>query len=153
MVSLLSFFTGKRKSRRAPSPPSSTTPHAQTSQTSRPRPASRFLSLRQKKNPGRPADIATRRASTEGQLQRKRSGTRKKSSSIDLPRLALGWEADGATQETLGLELVGKPPQLTEAEKRLVQEQRWDVPTATTAVRLFGDGLKTTGRSERFLVF
>ena len=148
----MSFFTGKRKSRRAPSPPAATTSTARGSSPTRNRPASRFLSLRHRKSTRRPADIATRRASTETQLVRNRSATKKKGSNRDLPRLALGWEEETATSDSLGLEGVGKPPRLTNEEKEVVLAHRWDLSQMTTAIILFGGALKATGTSERFLI-
>lgn len=152
MVSLLSFFTGKRKSRRAPSPPASAPPtaNARSSSPARTKPAGRFLSLRQKSTPGRPADISTRRAGTEVKVQRKRSGAKKKNSNSDLPRLALGWEADSTPTATLGLEGVGQPPRLTEEEKEVVLNRQWDEPEMISALQVFGKAIKDIGRSKRW---
>ncbi len=149
MVSLLSFFTGKKKSRRAPSPPptnghSASTVNGSTSPKAR---TSRFLSLRHKGS-GRPApyDLSNRRASSE--VARKRS-QRKKDGTSELPRLALGWEtANGslAARSSLGLEGVGLPPRLTDEEKSYLEKRKFSLDEAAQGWKHFGEALKTIGR-------
>ena len=150
MVSLLSFFTGKKKSRRAPSPP----PQGGQSvngTNGRPSPktrATRFASMKQKSSArSAPYDLPTRRASSE--LARKRS-ERKKNATSELPRLALGWElTNGETgPSTLGLEGVGLPARLDDKERQVLQQRLFSTDEVIQGWKIFGKALKESGKSE-----
>ena len=153
MVSLLSFFTGKKKSRRAPSPPPpaghSANSSAGPSSPNRAR-TSRFLSLRHKASGRRPPHgVSSRRASSE--VARKRS-QRKKEAEADLPRLALNWETaqDGQRgRSSLGLEGMGKPPRLERGELAVLDDQQFGWNEVVQGWKCFGKAFRDTGRSER----
>ena len=164
MVSLSSLFSSKKKARRAPSPPrdpaltntnaTTTTTTEPTRQTSRPssptrsRQTARPLSLRSKTNP-KPYDNALRRASSE--LSRRRSkGQDSKSGTTELP--TLGWVLPGVNAQSreadsLGLEGMGRPPQLKESEVLALQRQRYTPEEVGQAWRWFGQALRETGGS------
>ena len=150
MVSLLSLFTGKKKSRRAPSPPPSGA-LTSASHTANGSPAAsrklggRFLSLRHKPTPGRPADVSSRRASSD--ITRKKSN--KRASKDGLPKLALGWELGSTTGDILGLQGVGRPPRLNSEEQKVLDGIRWSLDEVAKGWNCFGQALMDVGESVR----
>lgn len=153
MVSLLSFFTGKKKSLRLPPSPTNPTNGALTSspstgQTPPRHRQPRFLSLRHRKSSkDRPVAPTPRRASTEAA---RKSSPKAKSPGSELPRLALGWEStdDGTVgRSSLGLEGVGRPPRLAENERKLLDRYGYGYDGVMQGWKWFGKALRDTGRS------
>jgi len=148
MVSLLSFFSGKRKSRRAPSsPPADALDPGKQTANDRPSPprkaGGRFLSLRRKPTPRRPADIASRRASSD--ITRRKST--KRASKDGLPKLALGWEHGSTTGDILGLEGLGRPPRLKVEEQEVLDGIRWSLDDVAKGWDRIGQALMDIGES------
>ncbi|ODO05167.1 hypothetical protein L198_01855 [Cryptococcus wingfieldii CBS 7118] len=148
MVSILSFFSGKKKPKgHTARPPSPTSPARDTPE----RPAARFLSLRQKATTN-PHGTSSRRASSE--LSRKRSQLQSGGSSppIQLPKLDLGLEVSalGSPGDTaLDIGSMGRPPNLKQEERDMLRELRWDVGEVKLAWEWFGSALKATGLDTR----
>lgn len=91
--------------------------------------------------------ITARRASTEA--ARKRS-PKAKSPTSELPRLALGWEKDvdgDLPRDSLGLEGVGRPPRLNEAEREVLDKHGYGFDGVMQGWKWFGKALRDTGGS------
>ncbi|ODN81823.1 hypothetical protein L202_02187 [Cryptococcus amylolentus CBS 6039] len=148
MVSIFSFFSGKKKPKgNTARPPSPTSPARDTPE----RPAARFLSLRQKAT-ANPHGTSSPRASSELSRKRSRRQSGRSSPPIQLPKLDLGLEVSalGSPGDTaLDIGSLGRPPNLKQEERDLLRELRWDVGEVKLAWEWFGSALKATGLDTR----
>ena len=162
MVSIFTWFTGKkkRKSTSRPTSPSAATT-AFTSRRTRPasparqKSANRFLSLR-----GKYARLydAQRRSSAENRSGKSLGVTAKNKEQDEAapqlaPQLTLGWEGRASGTESngldglLGLDGVGRPPKLKDAEVHIVRSQRWSCEEVMQGWKWFGRRLRDLGEA------
>jgi hypothetical protein len=169
MVNIFSFFTGKKKSKRAswsnaPTQTSAALVGASSATSSASTPAqqtvrrqkSRFLSLRTRSSSKMiesPQD-ALQRQSSIGSLRRKAS--RRSTLSTTLPKF--GFENDegrivdddsgeqmGGSGSTLGLEHLAGPPKLKDAEVAVIYAVQLSIDEVKECWSLFGKALRDTG--------
>ena len=148
MVSFFALFTGKKRRKTTARPPSPNpdTPRrsARPSSPTRQRSSTRFLSLRSRNS--KPYELQRRQSA---EAKRRRSlGTAIARPDEEAPRLTLGWEGRARTtglqskEGFLGLDAVGRPPKLSQAEVKTVREQRWSCEEVMQGWKWFGASLR-----------
>jgi len=148
MVSFFSLFLEKRPDKAAPSSESPTLDRENDAGPStlpiRPRPASRFLSLRSRSS-SRPYDLASHRTDTDSS---RRESLKQNGLSSELPKLDLGLDVqlDGdETKNQSGSEELGRRPGLTKEDLEILDRQTLSCEEVALGWKCFGWALWDTG--------